>query len=46
MQAVLNPASERPKAAYRKSYKNHLLTRSPAPPAPTTIASYVWSITV
>ena len=35
MQAVLKPASERPKAA-----------RRPAPPAPTTIASYVWSITV
>jgi hypothetical protein len=32
MQAVLNPASARPKAA-----------RRPAPPAPTTTASYSWS---
>ena len=32
MQAVLNPSSTRPKAAL-----------SPAPPAPTTTASYVWS---
>ena len=32
MQAVLKPASARPKAA-----------RRPAPPAPTTIASYSWS---
>jgi len=30
--AVLNPASARPKAALR-----------PAPPAPTTTASYSWS---
>ncbi len=35
MQAVLKPASERPIAA-----------RRPAPPAPTTIASYSWSIIV
>jgi len=35
MHAVLNPASESPNAALR-----------PAPPAPTTIASYSWSITV
>jgi len=35
IQAVLNPASERPNAAL-----------NPAPPAPTTIASYSWSITV
>jgi hypothetical protein len=34
MQAVLKPASARPKAA-----------RRPAPPAPTTIASYSWSMT-
>lgn len=34
MQAVLKPASARPKAA-----------RKPAPPAPTTIASYSWSMT-
>jgi hypothetical protein len=34
IQAVLKPASARPKAA-----------RRPAPPAPTTIASYSWSIT-
>jgi hypothetical protein len=34
MHAVLNPASARPKAA-----------RRPAPPAPTTIASYSWSYT-
>lgn len=34
MQAVLNPSSTRPNAAL-----------SPAPPAPTTTASYVWSIT-
>jgi len=32
MQAVLKPASARPKAA-----------RRPAPPAPTTMASYSWS---
>lgn len=31
--AVLNPSATRPKAA-----------RRPAPPAPTTTASYVWSI--
>jgi len=35
MHAVLKPASDRPKAALR-----------PAPPAPTTIASYSWSMTV
>jgi len=35
MQAVLNPYSTNPKAAL-----------SPAPPAPTTTASYVWSIIV
>jgi hypothetical protein len=35
MQAVLKPCSESPIAA-----------RSPAPPAPTTTASYVWSTTV
>ena len=34
IQAVLKPASARPKAA-----------RRPAPPAPTTMASYSWSIT-
>ena len=34
-QAVLNPCSTRPKAA-----------RRPAPPAPTTTASKVWSTTV
>jgi hypothetical protein len=34
IQAVLKPASARPKAA-----------RRPAPPAPTTIASYSWSMT-
>jgi hypothetical protein len=34
MQAVLKPASARPKAA-----------RRPAPPAPTTMASYSWSMT-
>ena len=34
MQAVLKPASASPKAA-----------RRPAPPAPTTMASYSWSIT-
>merc|ERR1719421_1897351 len=33
MHAVLNPCSARPKAA-----------RSPAPPAPTTTASYSWSM--
>ena len=32
--AALNPASHRPTVA-----------RRPAPPAPTTIASYVWSMT-
>ena len=35
MHAVLNPSSTSPNAA-----------RSPAPPAPTTTASYVWSIIV
>merc|ERR1719427_2050526 len=34
MTAVLNPSSTRPNAALR-----------PAPPAPTTTASYVWSTT-
>ena len=34
-QAVLKPASDRPMAALR-----------PAPPAPTTTASYVWSTMV
>ena len=34
IQAVLKPASARPKAA-----------RRPAPPAPTTMASYSWSMT-
>ena len=34
MQAVLKPASARPNAA-----------RRPAPPAPTTTASYSWSMT-
>jgi hypothetical protein len=34
IQAVLNPASARPNAAL-----------NPAPPAPTTMASYSWSIT-
>merc|ERR1719237_1475394 len=34
MTAVLKPSSTRPKAA-----------RSPAPPAPTTTASYSWSTT-